>query len=143
MRKILVPVDGSDASCSAVTKLISTLGWYAGPVEVHLLNVQPEIPYGGRVSGYIGKDQIAKFHQEEGMAALQPARNLLDAAGVAYHYHIGVGDPADIICRYVAELACDHVVMGTRGMGTVSNLVLGSVASRVVHLSPVPVMLLK
>ena len=143
MPKFLVPVDGSDASARAVTKFVSMLGWYAGPVEVHLLNVQPEIPYGGRVSGYLGKEMITKFHQEEGLAALQPARSLLDAAGVAYRYHIGVGEPADVICRYAEDQSCDHIVMGTRGLGTVSNLILGSVATRVVHLSPVPVLLLK
>lgn len=143
MRKFLVPVDGSEASGRAIDKLISMLGWYAEGVEVHLLNVQPEIPYGARVSGYIGKEQIARFHQEEGLAALAPAREKLDAAKIAYHYHIGVGDAAEIICRYAVDQTCDHIVMGTRGMGSVSNLVLGSVATRVIHLAPVPVLLLK
>jgi len=32
---------------------------------------------------------------------------------------------------------------GTRGLGSVSNLVLGSVATKVIHLSPVPVLLVK
>jgi nucleotide-binding universal stress UspA family protein len=33
--------------------------------------------------------------------------------------------------------------MGTRGLGTITNLVLGSVASKVIHLSTVPVLLVK
>jgi nucleotide-binding universal stress UspA family protein len=38
---------------------------------------------------------------------------------------------------------CDAIVMGTRGMGAVSGLVLGSVATKVIHLADVPVTLVK
>ena len=37
----------------------------------------------------------------------------------------------------------DPISRGTRGLGSVSNLVLGSVATKVLHLSPVPVLLVK
>lgn len=71
------------------------------------------------------------------------ARKLLDAAGVKYQHRIGVGDAAETIAAYAKEKGCDQIVMGTRGMGSVSNLLLGSVATQVIHLSPVPVLLVK
>jgi len=143
MLKLLVPVDGSESSGRAVDHLIKHLGWFKDGVEIHLLNVQHQIPYGNRVSSAIGQDKLAQYHQEEGMAALKTATQKLDAAQLKYHYHIGVGSEAEVICQYVKEKGCDQIFMGTRGLGSVSNLVLGSVATKVIHLSPVPVLLVK
>jgi len=143
MLKLLVPVDGSESSGRAVDHLIKHLGWFKGGVEIHLLNVQQPIPYGNRVGSVIGHDKLAQYHQEEGMAALKTATQKLDAAQLKYHYHIGVGSEAEVICQYVNEKSCDQIFMGTRGLGSVSNLVLGSVATKVIHLSPVPVLLVK
>jgi len=143
MLKLLVPTDGSESSSRAVDYLIKNIGWIKDGAEIHLLNVQHQIPYGNRVSSAIGPDKLAQYHQEEGTAALTSARQKLDAAKLKYHYHIGVGSEAEVICQYATEKGCDQIVMGTRGLGAMSNLVLGSVATKVIHLSPVPVMLVK
>ena len=143
MLKFLMPVDGSPSSGRAVDHLIKKLGWFRDRAEIHLLNVQHHLPYGRRVSSVIGREKIAEYQQEEGMAALKTAMQKLDAAKVKYHHHIGVGEEAEVISQYAKEKGCDQIVMGTRGMGSVSNLVLGSVATKVIHLSPVPVLLLK
>jgi nucleotide-binding universal stress UspA family protein len=143
MLKLLVPVDGSESSSRAVNHLIKKLGWFKDGAEIHLLNVQHPIPYGNRVSSVIGHDKLAQFHQEEGMAALKNAMKKLDAAKLKYHYHIGVGEAAEVICQYAKDKGCDQIFMGTRGLGSVSGLVLGSVATKVIHLSPVPVVLVK
>lgn len=141
MLKMLVPVDGSVPSSRAVDHLIKKLNWYKGGVEIHLLNVQH--PFPAYVASHIGHDQVQQYHREQGLAALADARKKLDVAGVKFHYHIGVGDEADLIVRYAREQACDQIVMGTRGAGSVSNLLLGSVATKVIHLSEVPVVLVK
>ena len=47
------------------------------------------------------------------------------------------------VTQAAAKYGCDTVVMGTRGMSSLGNLVMGSVASRVVHGVPVPVLLVK
>lgn len=143
MLKFLVPVDGSEPSLRAVDQLAGRLGWFKEPVEIHLINVQPPVPYGGRVSAVVGADKLEKYHQDEGMATLKPAMQRLDAVRVKYHYHIVVGEAAEEICRYAKDKGCNQIYMGTRGLGKVSGLVLGSVATKVVHLSPVPVLLVK
>ncbi len=143
MLKWLVPVDGSESAVHAVSHMIDKLSWFKDGVEIHLLNVQHPMPYGNRVSSVLGKDKVAQYHHDEGIAALQPARAKLDAAKIKYVFHIGVGEPAEIITSYAKEQKCDQIVMGTRGMGALSNMVLGSVATKVLHLSDCPVLFVK
>lgn len=143
MLKFLIPVDGSEPCAQAVKQLARYLRWIKEEFEIHLLNVQQSIPYGRRVSSVVGRARIAHYQQENGLAALKPARKLLDDAKVRYRYRIGVGEPAEVITQYATKEGCDQIIMGTRGMGSVSSLVLGSVATKVIQLSPVPVLLMK
>lgn len=143
MLKLLVPVDGSEHAGRTIEYLLKNISWYKDGVEIHLLNVQRPMPYGQRVSSVIGHDKINQYHHDEGMAALKSAMQKLDAANVKYHYHVGVGDEAETIVKYAEEKGSDQIVMGTRGMGSVSNLLLGSVATKVLHLAKVPVVLVK
>jgi nucleotide-binding universal stress UspA family protein len=141
--KILVPVDGSETSSRAIDHLLKKAAWHGADTEIHLLNVQHSIPYGSRVSAVIGREALEQYHREEGLAALQPARAKLDAAGLKYQFHILVGEPAEKIVQYARENGCEQIFMGTHGRGAVSKVLLGSVASKVVALSDVPVVLVK
>lgn len=143
MLKILVPVDGSDTSQRAVGHVISLTQLYKDGADIHLINVQPSLPFGGRVSAVVGHGNIEEYHREEGMKALQPARQMLDAAGVKYHYHIAVGDPAEVIAQYGKQHGIDQVVMGTNGRSAVASVLMGSVAKEVLAKALVPVVLVK
>ena len=142
MPKMLVPVDGSEYSDRGVDYLIRSAQWYREPIEIHLLTVHHHMPYGRAVSA-VASDEIQKYHQEAGLKALESARTRLDAAGIPYTFHIGVGVPAEIIAQYARQQDCDQIVMGTRGLGSVGGLLLGSVATKVLALASVPVLLVK
>jgi nucleotide-binding universal stress UspA family protein len=139
--KILLAVDGSECSTQAVDYLIKLLGSFTGAPDLHVLNVQPPVP--GRAGAVVGRDAIEKYHQEEAIKQLQTATDRLNAAKLQFQRHIGIGEPAETIAGYARDQHCDQIVMGTRGLGKVSGLVLGSVATRVIQLSPVPVLLVK
>lgn len=141
MLKLLVPVDGSENSLRLVEYLIKWLGRLAEPVDLHLINVQPGLH--GDVGMFLSHEQMRDYHHDEGIKALQAARDRLDAAGVLYTFHISVGDPAELIVQFARDQQCDQIVMGTRGLGRLGSLLLGSVASRVIQLADVPVMLIK
>jgi nucleotide-binding universal stress UspA family protein len=143
MVKLLVPVDGSETSLRAVDHVMKKRDWYKDGIDLHVINVQPPIPYGSRVSSMIGHDAVEKYHREEGLKALKPAMQKLDAGGVKYAHHICTGDAAETIAQYAKEKGVDEIVMATRGTGAPSSLLLGSVASKVVHLTDLPVLLLK
>ena len=139
--RILVPVDGSDSSLAAVRFAIAKLASADTGLELHLLNAQSPLP--SAATSFIDAGTVRDFHQEEGAKALAGARKLLDEAGVSYSSHVAVGDPADTIASYAEQRKCDAIVMGTRGLGRVAGLLLGSVATKVLHLTKVPVVLAK
>lgn len=141
MLKILVPVDGSENALRVADHLITKTGWFKGPLEIHLLNVQH--PLHGEVGMFIDSAQIRDYHHDEGLKALADVRARLDGAGVEYDYHIGLGDPAEVIAQYALEKDCDEIIMGSQGMDSIASRLLGSVVTKVLELADAPVVLVK
>ena len=139
MLKVLIPVDGSDNSLRTVQFVLQKAALYKEPLEIHLLNVQR--PFPGTIRGV--HEQAEQYHHDEGIKALAGARKLLDDAGLKYTYHISVGEAGEVIAHFCKDKEIQQVVMGTRGASSVANMLLGSVATKVLHLVDVPVLLVK
>jgi len=137
-----VPIDGSQNALRALRHALNTRSWYSEPLEVHLLNVQQPV-VSGAVKMFIPRDQLNEFYEEQGQAALKVARDLVQESGVAYHVRVGVGDVAATVAAYARDQGCALIAMGTRGLGSIGNMLLGSVATKVIHLADVPVLLIK
>ncbi len=142
MSKILLAVDGSECSDRAVQHVIALAKSMSSPPEVAVVTVQPALK-SGDVRMFISRETIETYQREEGDKALESARTALDAARVAYSPHILIGQIAPSIAEFARQHECDSIVMGTRGLGGVSGLILGSVASQVIHLAAVPITLIK
>lgn len=142
MFKILIAVDGSDNALRAVDFVVGQAPLYKDELEIHLLNAQLPVA-SGTVTRFVGRKQLESYHQDEGVAALAAARRRLDGAGVRYQHHICVGAYAETIIACARERDCNMIVMGARGLGAVAGLLLGSVATKVIHLSAVPVLIVK
>ena len=140
--KILLPVDGSECSMRAVDHLLTHISWFREMPEIHLLHVQPPIPI-GRVQAHIGKDTLHDYYREESQTLLTPVQTRLDAAERFHTTHIHVGQPAEVIGKMADELQCDLIIMGAHGRGVLASMVMGSVATRVLHLANCPVLLVK
>jgi nucleotide-binding universal stress UspA family protein len=139
--KFLVPVDGSECSLRAVSYLIR-LAKCREVVEIYVINVR-EPADTWEVRRFLNANEIAELQQGEGEAHLSAAKALLDAAGVAYDAKVLVGPVAQTIAEYAAQQGCDAIVMGTHGHGGLTDLFLGSISTKVIHLSPLPVTLIK
>jgi nucleotide-binding universal stress UspA family protein len=144
IRTILLPWDGSEPSRRALDFLLKLLQEQT-PAEVHLINVQHATPALERMTG----GQPSAIQHLEG-PALEAGRKVLDggakvlaAAGIPHVTKVAAGDAAHEIVEYAKTHHCEGIVMGTRGLGTVATLVLGSVANKVLHLTHVPVTLVK
>ena len=72
-----------------------------------------------------------------------PARRLLQKAGLVFLDKWLVGDPGDEVAKFADKGKFDLVVMGSHGQGLFANLVLGSVATKVLAGCKVPVLVIR
>ena len=126
----------------ALRYVIEHLGMFGAAPEVVLVHVHLAIP-SSRAKAVLGADVVAQYYREEAEEALAPARALLAGTPCKVVERPVIGAPAGEIIEAAQELHCDIIVVGTHGRGAFGNLVLGSVATRVIAESPVPVLVLK
>lgn len=143
MVKVLLAVDGSETAIRAARRLADSAAWYKAPPEVHLTTARLEVPMAGKVSAALGHHAIEQYYREESEEALRAARQVITGAGLICIDHAEVGEPAERIVRIAKSTGCDMIYMGTRGLGSVKTLVLGSTAQKVVQLADVPVVLVR
>ena len=139
--KILLPVDGSNHSDRAVRHVISEVNAGAG-TQVALINVQAPID-APELLGHMPECEIEAMQETRGGDALESARKLLEKAGVPYTPSVLIGEIAETIDQYAKENGCEKIVMGTRGMGAIGSVLMGSVATRLLSLTELPVTLVK
>lgn len=136
MTRILVPVGASFDASGSVRRAVERHRADCS-VEVHLLHVRT--PFSRHVARFIGADARAAHHHAAAECALQPARALLDQAGVPYAVHVAFGDVAETVASHAQRLDCRQIVMGPAagvwGVDAAGDLT----ARRIVELAPVPV----
>src|SRR5262245_6939664 len=142
MRKLLVPIDGSESANRALEHEIG-LARDPGEAELVLLHVHPEPVIYGEIQVYVPPQRVQHLQDRHSHDILRPAAETARAASVSHSSVVVAGDAAAEIAKAAEALGCAGIVMGTRGMSPIGNLLLGSVAAQVVHLAHVPVTLVK
>ncbi|MBW2281290.1 MAG: universal stress protein [Deltaproteobacteria bacterium] len=89
-----------------------------------------------------GGDLTSRISERAADALSKLLADLQDR-GISSEYFALQGAPCDVILETVQERGADLIVMGTHGHSGLAHLALGSVAERVVRLSPVPVLTVK
>ena len=138
--KVLVPVDGSPASLRALDFAIEMTGQNPGTSLV-LLNVQnlSATDLTGVAMGSDWQDSVSQASAK----ALKEAVGKAEAAGIGFKSIVRTGQTAETIAQAAHDEGVGHIVMGTRGLGSIQGLLLGSVAMKVIHLAEVPITLIK
>jgi nucleotide-binding universal stress UspA family protein len=140
--KILIAVDGSAYTKKAVEHVVRHLDWFRGKPELHLLHVKLPIPP-GRSRAFLSGDAINSYYREDSEEALAPAEALLKKQEIPCHASWIVGDIAEEIRAYANKNEIDMIVMGSHGHGALQNLVMGSVATKVLAATTVPVLIVR
>ena len=128
----LVAVDGSDHSLRAVAEAAR----FAGQLKDCTLNLV-------NVQHWLSREAAESELGARGWKATDKARALLKAAALPWQLHIVMGEAAEAIVALSTHLGCQTIVIGSRGLGATENLLVGSVAYKVIHLSSVSVLVVR
>jgi len=139
IKKILFPVDLSDVS----QKIVPWISMMAEKFEAQicLLFVARSFEY--LHSFELASPDIDNFALSFIKGAQKQIQKFVDAQFKEYpdlKTDIASGDPADMILEYITSEEIDLVIMGTHGRKGLNHILFGSVAERVVKMSPVPVL---
>jgi len=135
---ILVAYDGSEHSQKALDMAAKIAQCSDGKLKVLFAF--------DRVPTIFGDDETERFIERamsKGREKLSEATLRLHAAGVEFSTEIVEGPPAEAILRLAEAENCDLIVMGSRGLGMMQGLLLGSVSYRVLHHAQVPVLIVR
>ncbi|MZQ76408.1 MAG: universal stress protein [Peptoclostridium sp.] len=143
IKKILVPVDGSEAN----KKAIELAGQMAKsfPAQVLLLHViELNMPSALQVEysyvQYSYTDEDLKNLKNISQKILDNAKELLEGLEVTTLSFVGY--PVDEILRISEEEEVDMIVMASRGMTGIKKYLMGSVTNNVVHHAKKPVLVI-
>ena len=139
--KILLAVDGSKSSERATRHVVRLAAKLATPPRLTVLNV--DLPLLKAAAAKIGARAVADYHASNSKYALRHAHRVLSRAHLSFEELTLVGDPAASIAQAATEARAELVVMGSRGMTALKNLMLGSVATKVLAQSTIPVTLVR
>lgn len=141
--KILMPTDGSVQSLAAAERAVELARLARAPLLVAY--VQEGYPYTGvGAASSLGLNEHLAEGQRIAAAAFEPVQRLAQAAGVQAELVMVEGnDPAERIVEAAHRNGADQIVMASRGRTGAARLLLGSVASKVVAGSQIPVLIVR
>jgi len=139
--KVLVAVDGSKASLEAVDWLVGHARAAKEPPVVGLVTVHQPVLKLARAVMRVKPEELEHWYQKQGEANLAAARKKLRRAGIAFRSLILIGPIAETLVRHAARAKCELILIGSSGMGAAGSLLAASVASKVLHLTKIPVLL--
>lgn len=137
-KRILIAYDGSEHAQRAA-ELAGEMARLQKKPELWLVCAMDPIPI------ELGNPYIAGLTAEYTRISqefLKRAKELI-GKGVEVHEETLFGSPAESILEASKKHECDLVIMGTRGLGGLKGLLLGSQIQKVISVSPVPVLAVK
>jgi len=137
--RVVLAIDGSAAS-NAARDLVASLSW---PEATVIRVVAVVEPMSALLVGIVPYDQ-PHFEEREISASLESrladAASLLSGPGRVIETRLLRGRPASLIVEEATDVRAGLVVVGSRGLGPIRSMLLGSVSAEVVDHSPCPVL---
>jgi len=136
--KIMFATDGSEYSTKALKVVIDLAKKYSA--QVFVAHAYPP------VSDFLGEpiyDDLVSRRVVTGNEIIDTVAKALDKEGVKYVRELIAGPPAEAIIKIAETRKCGLIVIGARGLGELTGLLVGSVSHRVVQHAHCPVMIVR
>jgi len=134
-KNILLAIDGSEYSNKALTYAKNMAEQYRATLWlVHVF------PHTSDLLGYVDFEKLYAKRKCAGQSILDAALEKLGKPLFEVREELLEGSEADSILKFAKNSHSDIIVMGTRGLGAVTGLMLGSVSRKVIHYATCPVM---
>ncbi len=139
--KILVAVDGSPHTKRMLAYLAAHDEWLGSAHDYTVMHAVSAVP--ARAAVALDRQLLRDFYESEAQAVFKPIRSFFDRQGIAARFQAKVGSAAPTIAGAARKGGYDLLMMGSHGHGTLANLVLGSVATKVLAQCSTPVLLVR
>ena len=137
IKNILVPVDGSEGSDRAITHAISMAEVCDAKLNfLYVANIN-QLAINACLS-----DAILEAVTKAGNVILDRAMEMVPS-GIEKEAFSETGSPAVVILEFAVSNNADMIVMGSRGLGIVKGVLLGSVSQYIVEQARCPVLVVK
>ena len=141
MKKILMATDGSEHSEKTIAETIKLAG--SQEAEVTVLTVMDEPP---NLAYIVPSDTIKKIKENyelNSQQILAKAEKVFQDNGIEVKTVLAKGHAAEEICQLANTGEFDMVVLGSRGLGGLQEVFLGSVSNKVAHCAKPHVLIIK
>ena len=139
--KILVAADGSHHTKRMLAYIAAHDEWLGPQHQYTVFCGVLAVPHGA--AAFVEKSVVKGYYDSEAEAVFKPIRAFFKKQGIDASFVQKIGHPADMIAKLADSGKFDLVMMGSHGHGVFGNLVLGSVATKVLASCKTPVLLVR
>ena len=140
--KILVATDGSNNALRAVKYAAKLADDLKSESTITLISVHDDVAL-RHAERFVGKKAVADYLRDLSEQDLAESRKALDKAGARHDMVIRTGNVGAEIAAAAAEGKFDLILMGSKGRSALKDLLMGSVAQRVMEFAKTPVLMVK
>jgi len=139
--KMLIAVDGSDYTKRMLAYIAAHDEWFGARHSYTIIHGVLAVPH--RAAAFVGQKAVQEYYEADAEVVFKPIRAFLAQKNIEATFVHTVGHVAESIAKLAEDERFDLVVMGSRGQADVVNMVLGSVATKVLAKCTVPVLLIR
>ncbi|MDP5274569.1 universal stress protein [Chengkuizengella axinellae] len=138
--KIMLAIDGSEHAQRAADKAIDLVKELSN-ASVTILHVVSKAP--SRAKLLQSNFDVKSILKEEAHHILHSVEEKFKGKGVDYQFEVALGDASHEIVEYAEKKNYDLIIIGSRGLNALGEMLLGSVSHQVAHDAHCPVMIVK